>query len=212
MGESAVPDLLADPRDPQVIKDLEYRFTELQKDIKKSGFDYADKLYHNNPNWLGIRALAYQNTDWIAEGGVEFIKTYKDDPFLLYMATTIPHAPLDPERSWQADRRITADFGFKFNMFIFGNYFVFIQQVGSCKSSMSTQLNFGCRRKKSNAKRDLRNVYKSRFRQIHFHRNILHQGVLNIFLSNHHASRIALKGLFCKRINLINCLFHFSAV
>jgi len=108
VGESAVPDLLADPKDPQVIKDLEYRFTELQKDIKKSGFDYADKLYHNNPNWLGIRALAYQNTDWIAEGGVEFIETYKDDPFLLYIATTIPHAPLDPERSWQADRRITA--------------------------------------------------------------------------------------------------------
>ena len=52
--------------------------------------------------------MAYQNTDWIAEGGVEFIETYKDDPFLLYIATTIPHAPLDPERSWQADRRITA--------------------------------------------------------------------------------------------------------
>jgi len=108
VGEGAKPDLDADPTDPKVIAGLEYRFKELQKDMYKSGFDYADKLYHNNPNWLGIRALAYQNTDWIAEGGVEFIEKYKDDPFLLYIATTIPHAPLDAEHSWQADRRITA--------------------------------------------------------------------------------------------------------
>ncbi len=108
VGEAAKPDLNADPKDPKVIKELEYRFKELQKDIHKSGFDYADKLYHNNPNWLGIRALAYQNTDWIAEGGVEFIEKYKDNPFMLYIATTIPHAPLDPEHSWKADRRITA--------------------------------------------------------------------------------------------------------
>lgn len=108
VGEAAKPDLNADPTSPKVIKELEFRFSELQKDIRKSGFDYADKLYHNNPNWLGNRALAYQNTDWIAEGGVEFIEKYKDNPFLLYIATTIPHAPLDPEHSWKADRRITA--------------------------------------------------------------------------------------------------------
>lgn len=101
------PELDADPTDPKVKAGLEYRYKELQKDIKKSGFDYADKLYHNNPNWLGIRALAYQNMDWIAEGGVEFIDKYKDEPFMLYMATTLPHAPLKPELSWKADRRIT---------------------------------------------------------------------------------------------------------
>ncbi len=108
VGESAKPDLKADPFDPKVKEGLEYRYKELQKDIMKSGFDYADKLYHNNPNWLGIRALAYQNMDWIAEGGVEFIKTYKEEPFMLYIASTIPHAPLDAEHSWKADRRITA--------------------------------------------------------------------------------------------------------
>lgn len=101
------PELDADPFDPKVKEGLEYRYKELQKDIKKSGFDYADKLYHNNPNWLGIRALAYQNMDWIAEGGVEFIDNYKDEPFMLYIASTLPHAPLKPEVSWQADRRIT---------------------------------------------------------------------------------------------------------
>ena len=101
------PELDADPKDPKVLEGLEYRYRELQKDIKKSGFDYADKLYHNNPNWLGIRALAYQNMDWIAEGGVEFIDKYKEEPFMLYIASTLPHAPLQPKVSWQADRRIT---------------------------------------------------------------------------------------------------------
>ncbi|WP_092577167.1 sulfatase family protein [Hyunsoonleella jejuensis] len=101
------PELDADPTDPKVKEGLEYRYNELQKDIKRSGFDYADKLYHNNPNWLGIRALAYQNMDWIAEGGVEFIDKYSNEPFMLYIASTLPHAPLKPELSWKADRRIT---------------------------------------------------------------------------------------------------------
>lgn len=101
------PELDADPLDPKVKEGLEYRYKELQKDIQKSGFDYADKLYHNNPNWLGIRALAYQNMDWIAEGGVEFIKQNKENPFMLYIASTLPHAPLQADVSWKADRRIT---------------------------------------------------------------------------------------------------------
>jgi len=109
VGEWGVKfDLHADPKDPKVKAELEGRYKDLQKDIKKSGFDYAEKLYHNNPNWLGNRALAYQNMDWITEGGVEFIRQNKDKPFMLYFATTLPHAPLDPEHSWQADRRITA--------------------------------------------------------------------------------------------------------
>ncbi len=109
VGEAGVTfDLYADPRAPEVKKQLEYRYHELQKDIKKSGFDYAEKLYHNNPNWLGNRALAYQNNDWIAEGGVNFIRKYKDQPFMLYIASTLTHAPLDPEHSWLSDRRITA--------------------------------------------------------------------------------------------------------
>ena len=102
------PTLTANPNDPKVKAGLEYRYSELQKDIKKCGFDYAEALYHNNPNWLGIRALAHQNMDWIAEGGVNFIKQYKDQPFMLYIASTLPHAPLDPEHSWKSDRRITA--------------------------------------------------------------------------------------------------------
>jgi len=110
MGEDAKPDLDADPLDPKVKAGLEHRYHELQKDIRNAGYDYAESLYHDNPNWLGIRALAYQNMDWITKGGVDFIDKYsnKKEPFLLYIATTLPHGPLDPEHSWLADRRISA--------------------------------------------------------------------------------------------------------
>ena len=108
MGEGAKPDLNADPKDPKVKAGLEYRYNELTKDIKASGYDFAASLYHDNPNWLGIRALAHQNNDWIGKGGVDFIEKYKDEPFMLYIATTLPHGPLDPPHSWLSDRRITA--------------------------------------------------------------------------------------------------------
>ncbi len=109
VGEKGVTfDLNADPTDPSIQSILELRQRELQEDIMKSGFNQADRLYHNNPNWLGNRSLAYHNMDWIAEGGVEFIKANASKPFLLYFATTIPHGPTDPEHSWKADRRITA--------------------------------------------------------------------------------------------------------
>jgi arylsulfatase A-like enzyme len=108
MGEDAKPDLNADPKDPKVKAGLESRYAALTEDIRNSGYDYAASLYHDNPNWLGIRALAYQNNDWIAEGGVKFIDKYNDQPFFLYIATTLPHGPLDPEHSWLSDRRITA--------------------------------------------------------------------------------------------------------
>ena len=109
VGESGVEfDLSADLNDASTIQQLTDRYTHLQKDIRACGFDVADRLYHNNPNWLGNKGLAYQNMDWITEGGVQFIHENKNNPFLLYFATTIPHNPTDPEHSWKADRRITA--------------------------------------------------------------------------------------------------------
>ncbi|WP_289055423.1 sulfatase family protein [Carboxylicivirga marina] len=102
------PDLYVDPNDPKVKVGLEHRHHLLQEDIKKCGFDFADNLYHNNPSWLGVKALNAQNMDWIAQGGLRFIETYKDEPFLMYFATTLPHDPLNPENSYDADPRITA--------------------------------------------------------------------------------------------------------
>ncbi|PCK08956.1 MAG: hypothetical protein COA42_06350 [Alteromonadaceae bacterium] len=106
--ENEKPNLDADPRDPKIKALLEYRYEALQKNIKKSGFDFADSLYHNNPNWLGINALAHQNMDWFTDAGLRFIDTYQKEPFFLYFATTLPHSPTDPEHSWKSDPRITA--------------------------------------------------------------------------------------------------------
>ena len=108
IDDTEKPDLNADPNDPEVKAGLERRHKSLQEDIKKCGFDFADNLYHNNPNWLGIKALASHNMDWIAEGGLRFLETYKEEPTFLYFATTLPHGPLNPENSYNADPRITA--------------------------------------------------------------------------------------------------------
>ncbi|MDC8003406.1 sulfatase-like hydrolase/transferase [Aureisphaera galaxeae] len=99
--------LAADPYDSLVKKRLEDKYEKLQEDIRNCGFDYADALYHNNPNWLGVRKLASHNMDWITEKGLEFIDQNKSEPFMLYFATTLPHGPHIPERSWMSDRRIT---------------------------------------------------------------------------------------------------------
>lgn len=102
------PDLHADPRDPKVKAGLERRHRLLQEDIKNCGFDFADSLYHNNPSWLGIKALAVQNMDWITAGGLKFLETYRDKPTFLYFATTLVHDPLNPEQSYEGDPLVTA--------------------------------------------------------------------------------------------------------
>ncbi|WP_157497726.1 sulfatase family protein [Gilvimarinus chinensis] len=101
------PDLYADPTSPAIKAELEYRHEALQDDIRRAGFEFADNLYHDNPRWLGIDALASQNMDWITEGGVRFLRSRDERPFFLYFATTIPHGPTNAENSWLADPRIT---------------------------------------------------------------------------------------------------------
>ena len=72
------------------------------------GFDFADSLYHNNPNFLGLYEVAVQNMDWITDAGVCFLKQARTDPFFLYFATTVPHGPTQAKRSWKADPLLTA--------------------------------------------------------------------------------------------------------
>lgn len=108
VDQTKKPDLFADPNNPTVKKNLQDAQVSLQNSIKKVGFDYAENLYHDNPDWLGIKALASQNMDWITDAGLRFIDSSKDKPFFLYFATTLPHMPNDPEHSWNADPKITA--------------------------------------------------------------------------------------------------------
>lgn len=108
VDQTKKPDLSADPNNPDVKKHLLSAHASLQNSIRKCGFDFADNLYHDNPDWLGIKALASQNMDWITDAGLRFIDQSENKPFFLYFATTLPHMPNDPEHSWAADPRITS--------------------------------------------------------------------------------------------------------
>jgi len=102
------PDFDADARDPKNAAILKANHDRVCQAIREVGFDYVDRVYHNNPDFLGLRDVAVQNMDWITEGGLNFIDRYYDQPFFLYFATTVPHGPTGAKRSWNADPRITA--------------------------------------------------------------------------------------------------------
>jgi arylsulfatase A-like enzyme len=87
------PDYYADPRDPEIAAKVEENYKKVQDAILNCGFDYADGLYHNNPDFIGLWDLAVQNLDWTAAAGLDFIDRYHQQPFFLYFATTVPHGP-----------------------------------------------------------------------------------------------------------------------
>ncbi|MDZ7723044.1 MAG: sulfatase-like hydrolase/transferase [candidate division KSB1 bacterium] len=102
------PDYNADPKAPKIAAKLRENSENLQAAVKQAGFDYAERLYHNNPNFIGLADVAVQNLDWITEGGLLFIESNRNTPFFLYFATTVPHQPNEPERSWNANPLVTA--------------------------------------------------------------------------------------------------------
>ena len=98
-----------DPRDPGVKQALLKRAVAVKEAWRAAGFDYAERIYHNNPDGNGLRELAVHNHDWIVEGALDFIDQYHDQPFFLYMGSTLPHGPKEAGRSWNADPLATAD-------------------------------------------------------------------------------------------------------
>jgi len=107
-GLHSFEDFHASAKDPKNATLVRENYQKVQNAILASGFDYAEGIYHNNPNFIGLAELAVQNHDWIAQAGIDFIEANHDDPFFLYFATTIPHGPVSPERSWKADPLVTA--------------------------------------------------------------------------------------------------------
>jgi arylsulfatase A-like enzyme len=103
------PDFQADPKDPEIDKQVKANYNKVVSAILRNGFDYAEGIYHNNPNFIGLQELAVQNMEWITAAGLDFIEQNKDNPFFLYFATTIPHQPSSPERSWKANPLVTAN-------------------------------------------------------------------------------------------------------
>ena len=97
----------SDPDDVEVREIMHANAEASHKAIKAAGFEYVSRVYHNNPDFNGSRKLATHNQDWITEGALEFLQQDDERPFFLYFATTVPHGPTQPERSWKSDRRAT---------------------------------------------------------------------------------------------------------
>lgn len=104
-----MPKWESDPKHAEVRALLERNRLAQVAAARAIGFDFAASLYYNNPVENGVKALAAHNLDWIAKGAIDFIDAAGDRPFFLYLATTVPHGPQEAGRSWDADRRITAD-------------------------------------------------------------------------------------------------------
>ncbi|MFO7669932.1 MAG: sulfatase-like hydrolase/transferase [Bacteroidales bacterium] len=102
------PDFQSDPELPGIKEKLEENYLKVEEEIRACGFDFTGGVYHNNPDFIGLRKLAVQNLDWTTQAGLEFIEKNHEKPFFLYFATTVPHGPTEAERSWRADPRITA--------------------------------------------------------------------------------------------------------
>ncbi|NQZ60338.1 MAG: sulfatase-like hydrolase/transferase, partial [Lentisphaeraceae bacterium] len=92
---------------PKNIATLKYNHDKVQQAMRGAGFDHVGNVYHNNPDFLGLHEIAVQNMDWITDSAVNFISQKRDNPFFLYVATTIPHAPSGAKRSWNANPLIT---------------------------------------------------------------------------------------------------------
>ena len=95
---------------PENVSILKANHDHVCQGIREVGFDYVDRVYHNNPDFLGLYVVAVHNMDWITEGGVNFIEQYhdRDEPMFLYFATTLPHGPTEAKRAWNANPLISA--------------------------------------------------------------------------------------------------------
>ncbi len=98
--------LTADTSDVKVIEQLEKNNEYLKKAYHDAGYDFADGLWYDNPDYNGPLSLAVHNMDWTTAYALDFLDEAKDSTFFLYFATTIPHGPVDADRSWNADRTI----------------------------------------------------------------------------------------------------------
>jgi len=102
------PKWLAPADDPEMLAVLQRNKKRQDEAYKNAGFDYSGGMYYDNPDFIGVKALASHNLDWIAQAAIKFLNQKSDKPFFLYVASTIPHGPAEPERSWNADPRISA--------------------------------------------------------------------------------------------------------
>ncbi|MFC1650811.1 sulfatase [Candidatus Latescibacterota bacterium] len=96
-----------DPSDSKIDKILKHNHAIYREEIKSCGFDYAESFYKGNPEGYNDWSLNFHNMEWVAQGALDFIDSEKDDPFFLYMNTTLHHIPHPQTSLLQGDSRLT---------------------------------------------------------------------------------------------------------
>ena len=103
----------ADPFDAKVNQQIAQFYAEGARHVReRAGWDYAESLYFNNKEGLGLpKAMQVHNLDWLAEGAVRFIRQERANPYFLYVPITVPHLSSTEESfatSWlREDPRFT---------------------------------------------------------------------------------------------------------
>lgn len=88
-----------DPFDLEVDRKVKAHYRETVERVKRqTGFDVVDRLYWENKEAFPVKALQFDNSPWVTEGAVEFIRESKGQPFFLYYANPLPHG--DPVNDW----------------------------------------------------------------------------------------------------------------
>ncbi len=96
-----------DPFNPITDREMQRMQRGLIEVVKTRGFDYAASLYQNNPQGMAVPTRSkIHNMEWLVQGAFDFLEGSKGQPFFLYFATTVPHAPPAVD-SLKADPRIT---------------------------------------------------------------------------------------------------------
>ena len=103
------PEWLAKSNDPKMLETLAKNHRKQDAALKEAGFEYAESIYYDNPDFIGVKSLASHNLDWICKGALDFFEQKDDRPFFLWCAVTIPHGPGEAGRSWDANPLVTAD-------------------------------------------------------------------------------------------------------
>ena len=92
-----------DPFDPEVDRKVKSHYQETLERVKRqTGFDVVDRLYWENKEAFPVKALQFDNTPWVVEGAVKFVKENKEHPFFLYYSIPLPHG--DPVNNWWRTR------------------------------------------------------------------------------------------------------------
>ncbi|MEM7627556.1 MAG: sulfatase-like hydrolase/transferase [Planctomycetota bacterium] len=92
---------------PETLARMQRNHDAVQRAFYNAGFDYADRLYHDNLHGNQPRGMRVHNLDWITDGALEFIDRAGDRPFFLYFASTTPHGS-PGDMSWKANRKVTS--------------------------------------------------------------------------------------------------------